>query len=144
MNAPERSVSLSIVSDIRNVRLVGAALNGIAASVGLDEVRRGHIELCVVEAVTNSLVHALENEPGHEIVVCVILESKALIIEVTDRGRPMPAELRQPKPLTLDETDPDTLTEGGRGLFLIFSLMDDVSFTERDGANVLRMVTRLS
>lgn len=144
MNDLERHVALSIRSRLENVRLVGAAVNGVCGSLGLDEVRRAHAELCVVEAVTNSLIHALENDPDAEIRVDIYIDGASLALEVSDRGRPVPVAYREPKVLELDESDPLSVQEGGRGLYLIFSLMDDVRFLERDGQNVLRMVTKLS
>lgn len=137
------TLTLKIESDLDNVRILGMAVNKVCESLELDEVIRAHIELCVVEAVTNSIRHAYEGESGHEITVRVVADPERLEILVIDSGNPVPEDRQDAPELLLDQDDPESVTEGGRGLFLIHTIMDEIDFGRDAGVNTLRMVKRL-
>ena len=141
MSAP--TLALTIESRLENVRILGMAVNKVCESMEMDEVTRAHIELCVVEAVTNSIRHAYEGESGHEVTVRVVADPQCLEVSVVDSGQPVPEDRKDAPDLVLDEDDPDSVTEGGRGLFLIHTLMDEIHFERDEGVNTLRMVKRL-
>ncbi|MDD1650366.1 MAG: ATP-binding protein, partial [Methylococcaceae bacterium] len=68
--------------------------------------------------------------------VCIFIEEEDLCVRVYDHGQgfdidgiPMP--------------DPDDLSERGRGIFLIRSLMDAVKYRKTEAGNVLEMHKRL-
>jgi serine/threonine-protein kinase RsbW len=137
-------MTMTIASRLDDVRLIGLAVNKLCENIGMDETERAHVELCVVEAATNSVRHAYEGRDDGEVSVRVEIDDEHVEIDVMDFGSPVPEECRTPRPLTLDEDDPLALQEGGRGLFLIYSLMDDVHFSRRGERNSLRMVKSLA
>lgn len=129
---------LSIDSELGNVHLVGLAVHKICEYLGLDDEGCSHVELAVVEAVTNSIRHAYGGAPGHLVEVVATVDPDHLRLEVIDDGRPVPAAVRRhPPPPPIEE-----LPEGGYGMFLIFELMDSVDFERRDGRNVV-VLTKL-
>src|ERR1041384_662853 len=106
-----RRIRLAIDSDPADVPLVGAAIHSLCAEAALPEEDCGRIELCVVEAVTNSIRHAYRNERGHEIGVSFTAGAERIEIEVTDRGRPMPeGKLEHTSAAVLDEGGDDPST----------------------------------
>ncbi len=131
------SLTLRIDSRLDDVFLVGVSIRGICRVLPFDAPAIDAVEICVVEAVNNAIEHAYGNAPGHAVEVAVSVQHAALHVAVRDRGRAMDwpatcahAELR---PI-------DPLADGGRGVFIIRSLMDEVSYAHRDGWNVLTMV----
>jgi len=89
--------------------------------------------LAVTEAATNIFRHAYAGKIPAAFELRVEVEMEAVITHILDEGQTFaPGEVRAP--------DPEALAEGGYGLFLIHSLMDEVSFTPATPrGTVLRM-----
>jgi serine/threonine-protein kinase RsbW len=134
-------LTLRIDSQFEHVVLVGLSLRAICAAVPLDDADVNAVELCVVEAVNNAIEHAYGAEAGHAVEVEVTLDGEALRIAVRDRGRTMDWEAAWDR-INVHALN-DELSEGGRGLFIIRSLMDGLSYASADGWNMLRMIKRL-
>ncbi|HLL02815.1 MAG TPA: ATP-binding protein [Myxococcaceae bacterium] len=141
MAAP-RQLRLSFDSRLENVALAGRALHGIAHEVGLSVAACDGLELCVVEAVTNSIVHAYGGAPEHEVRLHVTVSDEVLEVQVIDRGTPMaPGRLERAEPAVLQK--PALLAESGRGLLLMRQLMDGLEYTTDASGNTLKMTLRL-
>ena len=138
-----REIELCIDSRLENVALVGAAVNAISAGLGFPEGERANIELCVVEAVSNCVRHAYREEPGHEVRVHVRADEAGVEIHVFDDGSPVPEENRIPREPDFDPNDLLSIPEGGRGTFLMHTLMDSVRYGKVGGANLLAMTKAL-
>jgi serine/threonine-protein kinase RsbW len=92
----------------------------------------------VVEAVNNAIEHAYGNERGHAVKVMVTLLVDRIMFQVCDTGRAMnhaPAGLA-----AAGDRGSDDLMEGGRGFLIMRSLMDQVSYAQVRGQNVLTLV----
>ncbi len=111
----------------------------VAERMGFDHPTSDGIELAVVEAVTNSILHGYSNRPHGSVEVRVRVHSDRLVIEISDRGEPPPREMFDPARAVL----PEGTAEGGRGAFLITSLMDDVESRSDGSGNTLRLTKRL-
>ena len=136
-------IKLSIESKHENVPLIGAAINKLSSISPLSERDVCSIELCIVEAVVNSIKHAYENAPGHEVAVVLSMYETKLVIDVIDSGKSMaPGLLEERKACTLefDPKDIDAIPESGRGLAIIQGFMDDVSYQVTESGNCLTMV----
>ena len=130
------ALTLRIDSRFDQVPLIGLAVRAIGTAVRLDDGGAGALELCVVEAVNNAIEHAYGGQPGHVVEVEVTLTAAALRVEVRDHGHRMDwvaATARAAEPLT----------EGGRGVVIMRSLMDEVSYASGRGRNVLTLVKQL-
>lgn len=88
--------------------------------------------LAVQEACTNAIRYSGSQE---DIEVCLGIEEGDLIAGVRDRGHGFDVEAFD------RETPPDLLATGGRGLYLMAHLMDDLVL-RRDGGLDVRMVKR--
>lgn len=136
---PSPELRLAIDSRLENVRLLSMAVRGACAELGLSERALGEVELCVAEAVTNCIEHGYDSQPGHPIEALVVSEEDALVISLVDHGRPIPED-RLPPPEPEIPDDPLLLPEGGRGLFLLFAMMDRVEYERGPGGNKLTLV----
>ncbi len=134
------AVTLRIDSQLEHVALIGVAVRAICAAVPLDDDEAASVELCVVEAVNNAVEHAY-GEAGHPVEVNLGLAAETLQIVVRDCGRRMDWTRACAQ---ADAYAADALNEGGRGLFIIRSLMDRVSYRLADGWNELAMHKRLA
>jgi serine/threonine-protein kinase RsbW len=139
---PPRTIELSVTSEIENVSLLGLCVNKLAESCGMDELERFHVELCIVEAATNVILHAYEGAPGRRVTLLVTLEAGALRFRLQDDGKPIPEDRRTPPPDPA-ETEEALLMERGRGLFLIHQLMDRVDYTTGPSGNELLLEKRI-
>ncbi|WP_285905806.1 ATP-binding protein [Pseudodesulfovibrio pelocollis] len=131
------SIALSIPSRAEAVRLACLAIRGLLQGVKLDDEEKYHVELAVSEAATNSMRHAYGGEPEHEIGLQVSIDPERLIVEVSDTGRSLDPCLL--KCACLPSEADVREGAGGRGLYLIREVMDDVRVERVDGRNVLRM-----
>ena len=140
---PAQWIELRLDSRLENLDLVGGAVGGIAAALGFAESARYHLELCAVEAVTNSIRHAYHEVPGQPVRVRIVASAERFELQIADRGTPIPEARRAtPDRLDVDVADPQSLLEGGRGLFLMHATMDEVSFRLEDGWNLVVLVKR--
>jgi serine/threonine-protein kinase RsbW len=89
-----------------------------------------------VEAFNNAVIHAYDGHAAGPIEVAMSVDPRHLQVEVRDAGRTFVPE-------DVPEPDLDSLPEGGLGLFIIRSFMDDVRYERRGLQNVLMMRKRL-
>jgi serine/threonine-protein kinase RsbW len=133
-----RAIRFVIESRLENVALAGRAAAALSVYSGLSEVEAAQIELCVVEAANNCIRHAYSLEPGHEVDVSWSFRDGRLEIGIADEGTPIPGGL-QPKTFDFDPDDIAGLPEGGMGLYIINSVMDELEYRTAGGRNVLIM-----
>ncbi len=137
-----RQVQLVADSRLDCTELLARAVRGMVAAAGLPPRECAHVELAVAEAVNNVVRHAYQGQSGHPIELLFTLEDGRFTIEVSDTGTPMP---KRPSPVfDFDPTDVAHLPEGGMGLFLIHSVMDEVEYRSHGGRNSLAMRRRLA
>ena len=95
-----------------------------------------HLNLVLTEAMVNAIEHSSPVDSDHTVRVCIFIEKDDLCVRVYDHGQGFDIDL-VPSP------DPDVLSERGRGIFLIKTLMDGVSYHRTEAGNVLEMHKRL-
>jgi serine/threonine-protein kinase RsbW len=131
LRVPGRTEYLSLVGSI--VECVAQRLENYR---GDRDALAFHLNVVVTEAVGNAIRHGLTEHPRSRVRICIEVRGDELIIEVHDRGQGFDL-------CTLSHTCPDDLDEGGRGLFVMRSLMDSVSYRRTKLGNVLEMRKQL-
>ena len=142
-----KRIKLIIESKLENVPLIGITINKLSSLIFLSDIESYKIELCVVEAVTNSIKHAYGNEAGQDVEVVFTLYADRLTIDVCDTGKPLDQNIMNKKnvsSLDVDFDDIANLPEGGRGIAIIKEIMDTVSYKSEKRKNVLTMAKRLN
>lgn len=132
-----KSITLTIDSDLDNVGLVGSSIKALAMHFGMSECCADDVEVCVVEGINNVIEHAYTYKPDNMVTTIVGTDSTNMIIEVKDFGISM-GKLTRPD-INIDPEDLNSLPEGGFGLYLIHNLMDSVSYSSSDGINTLTL-----
>jgi serine/threonine-protein kinase RsbW len=141
--APEaHTTRLDIDSTVDMVELVQVVSDHVARAAGFGEEALRELGLAVRECVSNAITHGNRRDPLKRVFIELTtradLTQVELAVSVRDQGRGFdPSVLQSP-------TDPDRLLEtGGRGVFLMRQLMDDVSLEiARDGGMAVTMVKR--
>lgn len=136
---------MSIDSRYENVQLVGCAVHKLSDMTPLSDNDAHQVELCVSEAVVNSIKHGYHNEAGHRVDIVVTLQSDRLVIDVVDSGDRMdPDVLKTSSSMTIDfdPQDIDSIPCTGRGLAIIQDFMDSVRYSEHGPLKHLTMTKR--
>ena len=130
-------IRLDVPSSLRWVHTLHAVITEILGQIALDEELSDQINLAVVEAGTNAIKHGNQEDPEKRAYVEFIIEPDLLTVIIQDEG---PGFNREEVP---DPMDPENLFKSsGRGLFLIESCMDEVTY-EKSGT-LVKMVKRLT
>jgi serine/threonine-protein kinase RsbW len=134
-------IRLTIESRAENVSLIGGAVRGIADMLSFDTISSYHLELCVVEAVTNVAKHAYHSEAGHLVEVDILIYRDRLTVKICDSGDRM--DLTKIEPLAFDPSEKASLPERGMGVFILKSIMDEISYDIVGGRNILTLTKYL-
>lgn len=136
-----KRIKLTIESDLEDVFLIGMTINRLCSITPFSDSECYKIELCVVEAVNNAIIHAYQNERGHEVEVIFSMDTRTLTIDICDTGRSMDADILQTSRMPSFDQDKDEMEvpERGRGLAIIKEVMDDVTYKTIEGKNWLTM-----
>ena len=129
-------VEITITSHPRWLRLIRQAVLEYARQMGFDSRDSHAITLAVGEAVGNVIKHAYKGSTEQQFAVRFDAFDGGLEIEIRDEGEHF--ELTQTPDLA-----PDELRVGGRGLYLMRTIMDEIEYGREGGANVMRMRKRL-
>ena len=123
MVAPDPEAFLAVASRFENIELVQAVVDDLLGRLGLEEEERHWIGLAVREAVANAIKHGNAGDPAKQVEVEVELEGDAVVVTVRDEGGGFDPG-RVANPLAPE----NLLRPGGRGIFYMRSLMDDVDY----------------
>ncbi len=129
---PKDVESIVVPSELTRINEAREWVAGRARDAGFDDESIFELELVVTEALSNVIRHAYENEAGNEITLWLAVDEEKLTLSVKDVGRPF--DPRDHVQQGLDEP-----RAGGYGIFLMRELMDGVTATRSNDANVLTL-----
>ncbi len=89
------------------------------------------IHVAFEEALRNAMVHGNESDPGKKVTIETEVDGDSVIIAVEDEGPGF-----KPEDLPDPTQDENLLKEGGRGVYLMRHLMDELRY-ENDGRKVI-------
>jgi serine/threonine-protein kinase RsbW len=128
--------TLTIASDLRLLAIARAFVEAVCQAVGFDETTMHAVVLATDEATNNVMRHAHHGRPDATLQIQCIPLGDGLEVRVHDEGEPF--DIR-----AVPHLDPAELRIGGRGVFLMRALMDELTSQPRgDRGNTLRMVKR--
>ena len=138
-----KKIKFIIQSELENVELVGMSLKKLCSLTSFSENQAFQIELCAVEAINNSIIHAYNGAIKYEVEVVMTIRKDCLLIEVCDRGKAMNQKILEKADLTHKDDyleSLEKLSETGRGLGFIKEFMDNVTYKTDSGVNCLKMI----
>ena len=124
-------IRFRIPSDAKYVPTIRRAVQSIARCLGFPEDIAEDIEISIAEALANAVEHGSPDHKSEIVVICKVDEDN-LTIDVRDGG----LGFEPPCP----EGPYDFLDERGRGLRLIYKLMDRVNIHRTTSGSRIRMV----
>ncbi len=114
---------LKLASDPKNVARVESFVEHLVDKYGISPDVYGNILISLTEAVTNAIIHGNDNDETKTVQVRLKKQKDTLAFLISDEGRGFDFDNLP------DPTAPENLLKlGGRGVFLMRQLSDDVIF----------------
>lgn len=124
-------VDVTLPGDVNAISPVVGKVMNIVTEMGCAAGREFEIELALREALANAIEHGSRHDPSKQVQCCVACDhARGMLIIVRDAGPGFdPASIPSPV-LGLN-----LFSTGGRGIYLINQLMDDVRY-EKGGTEI--------
>lgn len=134
---PYDYVEVKLPAKAQYVGVARLTISGLASRIGFSYDEIEDLKIAASEAITNAVQHAYqEDEKGDIVVGCALFEDKIEIM-VADNGQSF--DFEETKKLVgpyNDQEEGQFLREGGLGLYLMESLMDEVKVYHEEGVTV--------
>lgn len=119
------TISIQVPSIIENIRMIESFIDNAKERFHLDDDIYGNIMIAVTEAVNNAIKHGNNNNKSKNVELSLFLEDSMIKFTVKDEGKGFNFDQLP------DPTAPENLEKpGGRGIFLMRHLSDEVKFKE--------------
>jgi serine/threonine-protein kinase RsbW len=120
-----KNISIEIPSIAENIRIIESFIDNAKEKYHLDDDIYGNIMIAVTEAVNNAIRHGNKDNSSKNVLISLSLEEGMIKFKVQDEG--IGFDYRQ----LPDPTLPENISRpGGRGIFLMKHLSDEVDFKE--------------
>lgn len=137
------ALEITIPNQTRYLSLIGKIGENMARELdrfpGDRETLGHHLNMVLTEALVNAIKHANAADPDKEVQIRISVTSAEITISVFDSGSGFDLDTVEPPSFNNDE-----LSEKGRGIFIIRSLMDSVEYRRTNRGNVLEMKKKLA
>ncbi|TYR78360.1 anti-sigma B factor RsbW [Priestia megaterium] len=138
MKQPYDFIEMKIPAKPDYVAIIRLTLSGIANRMGFSYDDIEDIKIAVSEACTNAVQHAYKDEADGEVKIGFGLFSDRLEIMVIDNGESFDfAKLKEQIGPYETSREVEFLPEGGLGLYLIETLMDEVKMVNSTGVTLM-------
>ncbi|MBI3165274.1 MAG: SpoIIE family protein phosphatase [Anaerolineales bacterium] len=130
--------SLTVRANYEEIRQPCERLRLNLRQAGVSEEIAGQCELALQELLTNLVDHAYEGNPNGQVAVRMAGNRGQIFIQTEDTGAPANIKLED-----VHMPAPEDLAEGGYGMAIIRSLMDDIRYETAQEKNVWTLVKNL-
>jgi serine/threonine-protein kinase RsbW len=135
--AEPQPVTLTIPSDLANLAVARNFVESFCRVHLLEPSVIHHLVLAVNEAVSNIIRHAHRERPGASVGIQCVVHADRVEVQLFDEGPPLDFD-------ALPHLDPGEVRVGGRGVFLMRCLLDEIRCEPRpEGGNWMRMIKRV-
>ncbi|TCP23831.1 serine/threonine-protein kinase RsbW [Scopulibacillus darangshiensis] len=132
------TIELTIPAKPEYVGIVRLTTSGVANRMGYSYDDIEDIKIAVSEACTNAVKHAYKDVENGQIAIRIECHTDRIEIMVIDKGASFDYQQVVGKLKPLDPNmSLDQVNEGGLGLFLIDTLMDDITISSESGIVVM-------
>jgi serine/threonine-protein kinase RsbW len=120
-----KKIRIEIPSLNENVRMIESFIDNAREKFHLDDDIYGNIMIAVTEAVNNAIKHGNAGNSTKNVALSLSLEDNVIRFRIEDEGQGFDFHNLP------DPTSPENLEKpGGRGIFLMKHLSDEVAFIE--------------
>lgn len=130
--------NVTIHSNNRDIRIPCNYLRIYSKREGVAEEIVNMCELALQELLTNLVDHAYSGNPNKLIKVIFSITSEKITIQTYDTGISAQVNLDN-----VQMPSPEELAEGGYGIAIIKSVMDEVKYSTSNGTNMWELVKNL-
>lgn len=124
------SIRIQIPSIMENIRIVESFIDNTKDVYDINDDIYGNIMISVTEAVNNAIKHGNKEVPEKKVTLALSFKENAVSFTIEDQGEGFDYTKLE------DPTAPENIDKpGGRGIFLMRHLADEVHFTG-DGRSV--------
>ncbi|MDF9800569.1 serine/threonine-protein kinase RsbW [Catalinimonas alkaloidigena] len=117
------SINIEIPSLSENIRMIESFIDNAKERFNLNDDIYGNIMIAVTESVHNAIRHGNQGDAKKNVSLSLALQEDAIHFTVKDEGEGFDFENLP------DPTSPENIeTPGGRGIFLMKHLCDEVKF----------------
>jgi serine/threonine-protein kinase RsbW len=123
-------ISISIPSLSENIRIVESFIDNAKEKFDLSDDIYGNIMIAVTESVNNAMIHGNQGAKDKNVFLSLTMENSTIVFKVSDEGSGFDYNSLP------DPTAPENIDKpGGRGIFLMKALSDELNF-ENEGKQV--------
>ncbi|HBK89651.1 MAG: ATP-binding protein [Cyclobacteriaceae bacterium] len=127
-----KNIRIEVPALAENIRMIESFIDNVKEEFHLDDDIYGNIMIAVTEAVNNAIKHGSGNDSKKNVSLSLSLEDSTIRFRVEDQGGGFDYEHLP------DPTAPENIEKpGGRGIFLMKNLADEVYF--RDGGRTVEL-----
>jgi serine/threonine-protein kinase RsbW len=127
-----KSIKISIPSLIENIQIIESFIDNAKEEFEINDDMYGNIMISVTECISNAIVHGNQSDSSKLVHLELQMEPGLLRCSIEDEGNGF--DFNQ----LPDPTDPENLEKtGGRGIFLMKHLSDEVKFEDGGRKTVL-------
>ena len=109
-------------------------------SQGIDDSLASICMLALTEAINNVVEHSYKEDHSGDIELKIFVNQGSLVFRILDTGIEPPDNIFS---ANKGMPDPEDLPEGGWGLAVIDTVMDDITYTNSNGINQLELTKRI-
>ncbi|SIO05320.1 ATP-binding protein [Algoriphagus halophilus] len=127
-----KSIKISIPSLIENIKIIESFIDNARENFDINDDIYGNIMISVTECISNAIIHGNQHDKNKLVHLELFMEDELLRFVIEDEGPGFDlTELKDP-------TEPENIEKpGGRGIFLIKHLSDEVKFEEEGRKTIL-------
>ena len=119
------NISIQIPSILENIRMIESFIDNAKEKFQLNDDIYGNIMIAITEAVNNAIKHGNGSDSSKNVSLSLSLDESQIKFRVEDEGQGFDFQNLP------DPTSPENIEKpGGRGIFLMKHLSDEVEFKE--------------
>jgi serine/threonine-protein kinase RsbW len=119
------SINIQIPSLMENIRIIESFIDNTKDIYNIDDDIYGNIMIAVTESVNNAIKHGNKEDKSKNVNLSLILKENEVRFIIEDQGQGFDFTT------LYDPTLPENIDKpGGRGIFLMKHLSDEVHFTD--------------
>ena len=120
-----KNIHIEVPSISENIRMIESFIDNAKEKFQLDDDIYGNIMIAITEAVNNAIKHGNRSDSSKNVSLSLSLDESLIKFRVEDEGQGFDYENLP------DPTAPENIEKpGGRGIFLMKHLSDEVEFKE--------------
>jgi serine/threonine-protein kinase RsbW len=117
-------INIQIPSLMENIRIVESFIDNAREKFKIDDDIYGNIMIAVTESVNNAIKHGNQEDQSKNVNLTMEMGDSRIVFWIEDEGKGFDFQNLP------DPTSPENLElEGGRGIFLMQNLADEVNFS---------------